>query len=116
MRARWILRGLKFVLFIVLAALVLGYVVMHLWNWLLPAVFGWHMINYSASPGNFGFDAPAIRRFSRPSRSWHVLAPPHDGALGEDDPRRTRKVSPRNERTLRSFSWAPSASQPKTVA
>jgi hypothetical protein len=46
MRGRWILRGLKFVLFIIAAALVLGYVVMHLWNWLLPAVFGWHMINY----------------------------------------------------------------------
>ena len=46
MRGRWILRGLKFVLFIIVAALVLGYVVMHLWNWLLPAVFGWHVINY----------------------------------------------------------------------
>lgn len=22
-----------------------GYVVMRLWNWLLPALFGWHMIN-----------------------------------------------------------------------
>jgi hypothetical protein len=46
MGGHWILRGLKFVLFIIAAALVLGYVVMHLWNWLLPAVFGWHMINY----------------------------------------------------------------------
>lgn len=46
MRSRWVLRGLKFILLIALAALVLGYVVMHLWNWLLPAVFGVHMINY----------------------------------------------------------------------
>ncbi len=46
MRGRWMLRGLKFIFFIVVAAVVLGYVVMHLWNWLLPAVFGLHAINY----------------------------------------------------------------------
>jgi hypothetical protein len=46
MRGRWLLRGLKFILFMLLAALVLGYVVMHLWNWLLPAVFGWRMISF----------------------------------------------------------------------
>jgi hypothetical protein len=23
-----------------------GYAVMHLWNWLLPALFGWHQINF----------------------------------------------------------------------
>ena len=23
-----------------------GWIVMHLWNWLLPALFGWHMITF----------------------------------------------------------------------
>ena len=66
MRSRWILRGLKFILFIVLAALVLGYVVMHLWNWLLPAVFGVHMINYWQALGIL-----ALCRILFGGRGWH---------------------------------------------
>jgi hypothetical protein len=43
----------KFFLFAPLAILAIaafivigGYVVMRLWNWLLPALFGWHMIGF----------------------------------------------------------------------
>jgi hypothetical protein len=46
MRGRWILRGLKFLVFAVLAATVLSFVVMRLWNWLTPALFGWHLITF----------------------------------------------------------------------
>jgi hypothetical protein len=49
MRKNWWLHGLKFVLFVVvaLAALAaLGVVVMLLWNWLLPALFGWPVIGF----------------------------------------------------------------------
>ena len=40
------LRGLKFALFAVLFVVVLGFVVMSLWNWLTPALFGWHVISF----------------------------------------------------------------------
>ena len=46
MRGRWFLRGLKFILFVALAALAMGYVVLQLWNWLLPGLFGWHAITF----------------------------------------------------------------------
>jgi hypothetical protein len=46
MRAKRILRGLKFVLFAALAATVLSFVVMSLWNWLMPALFGLHAIRF----------------------------------------------------------------------
>ena len=46
MRGRWIARGLKIALFVLLAAAALSFVTMRLWNWLAPALFGWHMITF----------------------------------------------------------------------
>jgi hypothetical protein len=46
MKRHWFVRGLKFALFAVLFVLVLGFVVMSLWNWLTPALFGWRVISF----------------------------------------------------------------------
>src|SRR3979411_3363265 len=46
MKRKCILRGLKFVLFAALAAFVFSFVVMSLWNWLTPTLFGWHAISF----------------------------------------------------------------------
>src|SRR6202035_1083510 len=43
----------------------------------------------------------SLRRVPLPARSGPALAPPHDGALGENDARTTRTVSRRNARALR---------------
>jgi hypothetical protein len=51
MRRNWMLRGLKFALFAPLFIAVLGYVVMSLWNWLTPALFGWHLITFWQAVG-----------------------------------------------------------------
>jgi hypothetical protein len=51
MRRTWWLRGLKFALFAVLALIVVGVVVMALWNALLPALFGWPAIGFWQSLG-----------------------------------------------------------------
>jgi hypothetical protein len=45
MKRNWVVKGLKFVLFAALFAAVFGFVVMSLWNWLMPTLFGWHLIN-----------------------------------------------------------------------
>jgi hypothetical protein len=37
---------LKIVLFIAVAVFVFSFIVMHLWNWLMPAIFGLHKITY----------------------------------------------------------------------
>lgn len=39
-------RALKFLLLFVVAVAVFGLVVMGLWNWLTPALFGWKEISY----------------------------------------------------------------------
>ncbi len=46
MRKKWFLYGLKFVLLAVLAGAAFGVVVMGLWNWLMPPLFGWHAIGF----------------------------------------------------------------------
>lgn len=51
MRRHWLARGLTMALFAVLFALVLGYVVMNLWNSLTPVLFGWHVITFWQAVG-----------------------------------------------------------------
>ena len=46
MKRHWSLRGLKFLLFGALAATIFSFVVMWLWNWLMPAIFGLHAISF----------------------------------------------------------------------
>ena len=46
MRGHRFARGARFILFAIVAALVLTFVAMHLWNWLMPALFGLHQITY----------------------------------------------------------------------
>jgi len=46
MKRFWILRVLKFALFAAAAIAVLGYVVMSLWNWLLPPLAGWQALGF----------------------------------------------------------------------
>jgi hypothetical protein len=46
MKRRWIFKGVKVVLLVLLAAAVLSFVVMSLWNWLVPGLFGLHPIGF----------------------------------------------------------------------
>ena len=46
MRTRWMGRGLLFLPFAALAVGVVGFVVMTLWNGLMPDLFGWRSISF----------------------------------------------------------------------
>jgi hypothetical protein len=46
MNKYWLIRRLKFVLFAAAALVLIGFVVMSLWNWLMPSLFGWSIINF----------------------------------------------------------------------
>lgn len=46
MRKHWLLRGIKFALFALLLLSVFTFGIMRLWNWLMPALFGWHFITF----------------------------------------------------------------------
>ena len=51
MRKKWLLYGLKFVLLAAVAVAAIGAVVMGLWNWLMPELFGWHVIGFWQAVG-----------------------------------------------------------------
>lgn len=40
------LKVVKVIAIVIVAALVLGFVVMHLWNWLMPSIFGLRSITF----------------------------------------------------------------------
>ena len=44
-------RVLKMIVIVIVAAVVLGLVVEHLWNWLMPAIFGLRTISYWQAVG-----------------------------------------------------------------
>lgn len=46
MRRYWILKGLRFALLAALFLAGFSFVVMRLWNWLMPGLFGWHLISF----------------------------------------------------------------------
>ena len=51
MKKNWIARVLKFAVLAVLMLTVLSVVVMRLWNWLTPVLFGWHVISFWQAAG-----------------------------------------------------------------
>ena len=83
----------KWIYFVAPPALVIfiaigGEVVMHLWNWLLPALFGWRLITFwqalgllalcrilfgGGGFGNRGFDGSGFRR--RMAERWNRMTP-----------------------------------------
>jgi len=46
MKRYWIFKGLKFLAFAMAAVLVFGFVVMTLWNWVVPAVTGFESVSF----------------------------------------------------------------------
>ena len=46
MKRMWLLRGLKFALFVAVVVALAAAVVMALWNALLPALFGWPALGF----------------------------------------------------------------------
>jgi hypothetical protein len=51
MRQHWLGKGLKVVVFAAIAMGVFGFVVMSLWNWLMPALFGRSPITFWQAAG-----------------------------------------------------------------
>jgi hypothetical protein len=79
-------RALKFMLFAAAAAAVLGFVVMRLWNWLTPGLFGWPQIGYGQALGIFflsrillgglrGGPGRGMHRRRRMMERWEQMTP-----------------------------------------
>jgi hypothetical protein len=51
MKKWWILKGIKFIAFVALMILALGFVTMTLWNWLIPTLFNGPSILFEQALG-----------------------------------------------------------------
>ena len=51
MKAKWIIRGLKFAVLATLGFAAFGFVAMYLWNLLMPAIFGVRLITFWQTVG-----------------------------------------------------------------
>jgi hypothetical protein len=51
MKVHGIKRVFIFIVFALAASAIFGFVVMHLWNWLAAAVFGWRLISFWQAVG-----------------------------------------------------------------
>jgi hypothetical protein len=72
MKARWVIRGLKIGAIAIVAATVLGFIVMGLWNWLAPAVFGARTITFWQAIGILVLSKVLFGGFrSRPGHGRH---------------------------------------------
>jgi hypothetical protein len=72
MKRNWIVRVVKFVVFAALIITVLSLVVMRLWNWLTPVLFGWDVINFWQAAGLLILSKILFGGFrGRPGRYWY---------------------------------------------
>jgi hypothetical protein len=51
MRRKWFYKIPGIILLVIAAVAVFGLIVQHLWNWLIPAIVGWHAINFWQAVG-----------------------------------------------------------------
>ena len=73
MRRKWIFIAPLAILGMVLFTFIGGELVLHLWNWLLPPLFGWHQVSFWQALGllalcrilfvGFGWHGPSRSRF-----------------------------------------------------
>ncbi len=92
MKARWLIRGVKIAVIAMVALAVFGFIVMSLWNWLGPAVFGARTITFWQALGILVLSKILFSGLGRAARSGWTLERPNEGSMGADDARRARKI------------------------
>ena len=86
MKGRCMLRGLKMVVLVALLVAGVGFVVMHLWNWLIPSLTGWRAIGFVEAVGLLvlsrilfggfhGRGACGMRWRQRMAERWEKMTP-----------------------------------------
>jgi hypothetical protein len=71
MKGYRIAKVLKILLFAVVALTVLSAVVMGLWNWLMPTLFGWRVITFWQALGLLALSRILFGRFGGPGGRMH---------------------------------------------
>ena len=102
MRIFWVPRIIKFALFLAVACVAVGYIVMHLWNWLVPVLFGGPVVSFTQALGLFVLGRLLFGRFGGGGgrrmgwggrmRDWRRLSPEEREKLRERMSRRCGRL------------------------
>lgn len=71
MKSYRFLRGIKIVVLVIAACLAFGFIIMHLWNWLMPAIFGLKAITFVQALGLLVLSKLLLGGFHRHSGGRH---------------------------------------------
>lgn len=71
MKKNWPLKIIKILVIGTLAITVCGFLLMYLWNWLMPALFGWHTITFWQALGIFVLSKLLFGGFRGGGHRWH---------------------------------------------
>jgi len=72
MKRHWFLQTVKFALFAAVFVVLFVFVFMNLWNWLMPALFGWRLISFWQALGLFVLSKILFGGFrGGPRRRWY---------------------------------------------
>ena len=78
-----------------------GEIVQHLWNWLLPPLFGWRLITFWQALGMLALCRILFGGFGFHDSHQSKFPPPQGGSLGVLDTGRARTIPARHARRLR---------------
>ena len=129
MKRNWILRGMKVALFVTTGTAVFGFMVMSLWNCLMPTLFGWRLISFWQALGLLllskilfgGFRGRPVQHLHwrrRMMERWEQMTPRNARSSGQacevaaanlDRERRSRRPDPlsyEGQRPRLSGRWA----------
>ena len=93
---------------IVLFVWLFGELVMHLWNWLLPPLFGWHLITFWQALGLLLLSRILFGSWGSGGGNRGRAA---QGKVGQDDSRGAREASPELGGACGGFPNAPGESK-----
>ena len=94
MRGRWAFVGMKILILLVIVFLGFGEAVLHLWNWLMPSLFGLHMITFWQAIGLIGLSWILFR-------GGFLGARPYGFGRGRNRWRRWQHMSPEEREKFR---------------
>ena len=78
-RKFWFLRGLRIILAVAFFVALAGFVVMYLWNWLMPYLFNLPTVSFAQALGLFVLSKLLLGGFrgGGPGRAWKAKAQQH---------------------------------------
>ncbi len=110
MRRFWIWRALKIALFVALGLLLFGFLTQHLWNWLMPSIFGLKRVTFRQALGLVVLSKillGGIHKHSPGRSEWKRRMEERWGQMSPEERERLRSRLKQRCASASGFAWNP---------